>query len=58
MPHTDTRVEILAQNQSSDELTRKHITSSVRVYDLIVGQFGDWVNLRVAFAGLDVAWGR
>lgn len=51
----DCHVQILALGQGTQEATGKHVACTVRVDDLVVGQFGDGVRLWVGVGRFDVA---
>lgn len=53
--HLDRLVQILALGQGTQEATGKHVTCTVRIDDLVVGEFGDGVRLGVGVGGFDVA---
>lgn len=51
----DRLVQILALGQGTQEPAGKHVACTVRVDDLVVGQLGDGVRLRVGVGRFDVA---
>lgn len=53
----DRLVQILALGQGTQEPAGKHVACTVRVDDLVVGQLGDGVRLRVGVGRFDVACG-
>lgn len=54
MTDLDTLVNVLAEGKSTEESTGEHVTSTVGVDNLVVGQLGHGVRLWVLVLGLDV----